>query len=163
MLCLSSCPVYSCVFISKDFALLASHLPVVSAPVSAAGLAVLVARGACSFADKAATLLAANVTLAIVYNNAPGASVLSSTCSSAEASLASFLQPAALATMSERVLRYHAVKQERLILIHGESEPAEPVDCTDASAPSHVSATDKQTSQSCGPAVSFFVQLQAAW
>ena len=34
---------------------------------------MLVSRGACSFADKAATLQAANVSLAIVFNNAPGA------------------------------------------------------------------------------------------
>ena len=41
---------------------------------------MLVARGACSFAEKAAMLQAANVSLAIVYNNAPGASIPSSWC-----------------------------------------------------------------------------------
>ncbi len=40
---------------------------------SAAGAAVLVVRGACSFAEKAAVLSAANASLAIVYNTEPGA------------------------------------------------------------------------------------------
>lgn len=64
---------------------------------------MLVERGACSFADKAATLQAANVSLAIVYNNAPGASQRGA-AGTAEAARASSLQPAALAGMSERVL-----------------------------------------------------------
>ncbi|KAK9818848.1 hypothetical protein WJX81_006352 [Elliptochloris bilobata] len=41
-----------------------------------AGSAVLVSRGACSFADKAAALQAANASLAIVYNDAPGCMVM---------------------------------------------------------------------------------------